>query len=86
MSLHGTIEVNGQAVGWWTARRTEPLEPHRQRYDYECCVDWTAVNLTRQRDTFVVQHDYTHGAVALAARVLGEAAHKPGGVTLWTAT
>lgn len=70
MSLHGSINVNTRAVGWWTARRVTNARSNT----YECCVDWTGVNGTRQRHTFDLTHNYDDGAVVLAAKVLAYAA------------
>ncbi len=74
MALHGAIAVNGQVIGGWQATRMEPLESGRDVYDYDCQVDWWSPHSLPQRHTFVLAHYYSHGAVALAAKVLGKAA------------
>lgn len=74
MALHGDVAINGVLLGVWQARRTEDLQHGRSTYTYDCQVDWTARNGTRQRSTFTLTHDYDQGAFALAAKVLSEVA------------
>lgn len=65
MALHGTIEVNGEAIGGWQARRIQPLVGEDDTYDYE-------VRVVVNGDLWagVVQHRYSAGAASLAAKCL----------------
>lgn len=71
MSLHGPIQVNGDVIGRWVARRTTPhLDPDGTAI-YECEVvmaPWLDVTI------FNLKHRYDDGAVVLAAKVLTQAA------------
>jgi hypothetical protein len=72
MSLHGKIEINGQAIGWWQARRTTPeLDPDGTAI-YDCLVS-TATFAEPRIESFRLRHRYDDGSLALAAAVLAAA-------------
>lgn len=75
MALHGALAVNSVIIGGWQARRMEPLKPDRDLYTYACQIDrFASPSEPGSRFTFTVQHYYSQGAIALAARVLAKAA------------
>lgn len=65
MSLHGDMQVNGQTIGEWSARRTT-LDVH-QFNRYEC-----KVTLNGETVEFTLSHAYGLGAAVLASEVLAE--------------
>ena len=72
MTLHGQVYVQDQAIGYWSARRTEPLERGRDGYTYDCWVAWHAsTDRAASHVSFSLLHNYSEGAGALAAKVLG---------------
>lgn len=72
MALHGHIEVNGQAIGSWSARRTTPGPDPDGAAVYDCHVTMYADDPPRV-ETFHLTHVMDDGALALAARVLTRA-------------
>lgn len=71
MTLHGSIQVNGDVIGRWAARRTTIHTDPDGTALYECEVvmaPWVDVT------TFDVRHRYDDGALTLAAKVLAHAA------------
>lgn len=70
MALHGTIAVNEQVIGGWSAVRGEDTSPPNRVYRYTCEV----VRFEPYEQIhFHLHHAYTDGAVALAAAVLTKA-------------
>ena len=69
MAAHGTMEINGHPLGWWYARRQEPLASVGDEYTYEC-----AVEINGQRVQFLLRHRYANGLTALAGAVLSAGA------------
>lgn len=70
MALHGRIEVNGQPIGLWQARRREFVMPKGRPNTYDCAVTICAEARTVG---FVIEHHYEDGAFALAAHVIKDA-------------
>lgn len=68
MSLHGSIEVNNQRVGYWQAQRVVTGEPNV----YNCEVN--RVTGSPATHHFQIEHRYEDGAIVLAAKVLAYAA------------
>ena len=70
MARHGTIAVNGEIVGMWSAQRVEPMPPPSG--DTLCTYRCTVVEHGPQGVSvdFEVEHRWGAGAVALAALVL----------------
>lgn len=68
--LHGTVLVNNNAIGTWTARRIDPLDHHREEYDYICTVMWTdPLTMAVKSEHGVITHRYDDGAFALMTKV-----------------
>lgn len=71
MALHGSIEINHQLIGYWSAVRrsakTQQTPDAVNVYDCEVHSSWNGEIYLRR---FEVTHRYGDGAVALAARVL----------------
>ena len=74
MALHGLIEVNGWRIGHWAAQRLNHDVIPGQPSTYKCEVQPSR----GPKVTFTVEHAYEDGAVALAAKVLTEAAKGAG--------
>lgn len=85
MALHGDIRVNGQRIGYWSARRLECTHPGDvgvcpADHEYECYAEWYELGVVdghdsgQRRHTFRLTHTYSHGAMSLAAKVTGCAA------------
>lgn len=70
MSLHGTIEVNRERIGWWFAQRISGGDQPDDVNTYEVSVHTGRLGdaMTNWRGT--VEHRYGDGAVVLAAKVL----------------
>lgn len=73
MALHGDIRINGSLLGVWTARRTQRLWDVDAVHTYECQVDWVD-DSEKAGMAFLLDHRYSEGATALAAKVLDRAA------------
>lgn len=67
MALHGEIEVNGETVGRWSAQRVLTRESGYHTYR------WEAYDSTGRHVTGDLIHDYSAGAMTLAAHVLKDA-------------
>lgn len=66
MALHGEIKVGSEIIGEWVARRLESLEKDRDTYIYACSLMMAdGTNWAGQ-----VTHNYSAGAVSLAAKVM----------------
>lgn len=81
MALHGTIEVNGHSLGWWSAVRGRQVYGHPDTdhttnqthpvYTYACEVTFYRDDKTLK---FSIDHFFHEGAVSLAAKILAFAA------------
>lgn len=72
MSLHGTVEINGQRIGAWVARRISPLGTPRP--DDLCDYEWTWVDRDDPKPRRgELRHRYGNGAASLASEVLRHA-------------
>lgn len=72
MALHGTIEVNGERIGWWSAQNvgsTEPPSPTALRSVTWCRYRYV-VDLDGDRVEGEVVHARESGAAELASIVL----------------
>lgn len=69
MALHGSIEINGDQLGVWQARRLTKLRGTDAVHDYE----WRVIARQGFDRTGVLSHRYSDGAVKLAALVLAAA-------------
>lgn len=69
MALHGSIEINGRAIGTWSARRLEPVIHKYAGHDYIVSVEM----FIGRTFTATMKHVYDDGALALAAEVLAAA-------------
>lgn len=72
MALHGPIQVNGQTIGSWQARRRTIAIDADGAADYDCAVVMYADDPPRVA-VFQLRHRYDDGALALAAKVLAQA-------------
>jgi hypothetical protein len=72
MALHGDIRINGSLIGVWQARRTQRLWDVEAVHTYECRVDWVD-DTEKTGMAFLLDHRYSEGATALAAKVLQQA-------------
>lgn len=77
MALHGSMRVNAQIIGYWSARRTELLTEGTEVYEYECEVEWSTLDGKPQYREFTVKHSYAAGSLILASKVLAVAAMLP---------
>lgn len=68
MALHGEIRINGQEIGYWSARRLADVwpVPADMVNEYE-----TTLKIDGKVTTGRVTHRYGDGAAVLAAKVLG---------------
>lgn len=75
MALHGDISINGHRIATWSARRLYPLMDDGE-HDYEVKVIWDSPDGGQAASGagFWITHAYRDGAIALAAKVLAEAA------------
>ena len=73
MALHGPIQVNGQVIGNWQARRLTPYPDADGTAEYDCAVVMNADDPPKVA-TFRLRHRYEDGALVLAAMVLAHAA------------
>lgn len=64
MALHGPIYVGENRIGYWYARRLQPIP--REINTYECWVDRDNQRVWEG----IVEHRFGDGAIALAAAVL----------------
>jgi hypothetical protein len=70
MALHGGILVNEHPIGYWVATRI--AERHDGVFTYRCEI----LQSPGTRMEFELEHQYDDGALALAAKVLREAAER----------
>jgi hypothetical protein len=66
--LHGKIEVNGVAVGYWEAKRTTPVFEGMNHY--ECALYYRNMEGHPLHAEFTMTHYEKLGAPALAANVI----------------
>lgn len=80
MALHGLIQVNGTAIGAWTATRREKLDDTPSpdtiyTYDAEVMMEDIALGGAR-RVKVTVKHRYGDGALKLLSKITTAAAKK----------
>jgi len=80
--LHGKIEVNGQAIGYWEAKNIGPV--FNSLHNYDCKVFYRNNEGHPLHAEFQITHWEGGGAVALATAVLATGMKKlkgypPGG-------
>lgn len=63
MTLHGTIEVNHQRIGYWYVQRIVTSQDGNHTYRWDA-------RLHKRRVTGDLQHRYDDGAMVLASKVL----------------
>ena len=71
MSLHGEIKINGDTIAEWSARRVDFLLDYDQDSLYTCY--YQEFDQAQNQTGIIVatiEHRYSHGAAALAAKVL----------------
>lgn len=75
MALHGRIELNGGAIGYWSATRLTGLTQGTDGiYRYEC-----ALVLDRKMSSGIVEHRYSDGAPVLISKLMAQLGRNPGG-------
>lgn len=71
MAAHGTFEINGWKIGYWSATRRR-TETEQKVNVYDCKVMVYEKSGEPMEATFTVEHTYDDGMVALATKVLAE--------------